>query len=142
MSLNNEQMLPARSRNMRQMNELLNAEDIIIEEIESIIDSMYERAAMLHEELVNEAWLEHRLNELIGGTLFVEKCEGQLKIHIDINVGKLNGEKEELVIGFLNKYLPAHLAYEIVYEKDVQGTTFYAAIWHEMEVFEIRQVMV
>ncbi|MFQ7180641.1 Uncharacterised protein [Hungatella hathewayi] len=41
MSLNNSQMLPARVRNMRQMNDVLNAEDIILAEIERIIDEMY-----------------------------------------------------------------------------------------------------
>lgn len=33
MSLNNSQMLPARVRNMRQMNDVLNAEDIILAEL-------------------------------------------------------------------------------------------------------------
>ena len=54
MSLNNSQMLPARVRNMRQMNDVLNAEDIILAEIERIIDEMYQRASLLHEELINE----------------------------------------------------------------------------------------
>ena len=57
MSLNNSQMLPARVRNMRQMNDVLNAEDIILAEIERIIDEMYQRASLLHEELINEEWL-------------------------------------------------------------------------------------
>ena len=48
MSLNNSQMLPARVRNMRQMNDVLNAEDIILAEIERIIDEMYQRASLLH----------------------------------------------------------------------------------------------
>lgn len=39
MSLNNEQMLPAKCRSMRQMNELLDSEDIILAEIERIIDN-------------------------------------------------------------------------------------------------------
>ena len=41
MSLNSEQMLPARVRKMRQMEDLLNVEDIILAEIERIIDEMY-----------------------------------------------------------------------------------------------------
>ena len=40
MSLNSEQMLPARVRKMRQMEDLLNVEDIILIEIERIIDEM------------------------------------------------------------------------------------------------------
>ena len=63
MSLNNSQMLPARVRNMRQMNDVLNAEDIILAEIERIIDEMYQRASLLHEELINEEWLENKLSE-------------------------------------------------------------------------------
>ena len=43
MSLNSEQMLPARVRKMRQMEDLLNVEDIILAEIERIIDEMYGR---------------------------------------------------------------------------------------------------
>ena len=49
MSLNSEQMLPARVRKMRQMEDLLNVEDIILIEIERIIDEMYGAAALLHE---------------------------------------------------------------------------------------------
>ena len=37
MSLNSEQMLPARVRKMRQMEDLLNVEDIILAEIERIL---------------------------------------------------------------------------------------------------------
>lgn len=66
MSLNNSQMLPARVRNMRQMNDVLNAEDIILAEIERIIDEMYQRASLLHEELINEEWLENKLSERTG----------------------------------------------------------------------------
>ena len=65
MSLNNSQMLPARVRNMRQMNDVLNAEDIILAEIERIIDEMYQRASLLHEELINEEWLENKLSEVL-----------------------------------------------------------------------------
>ena len=47
MSLNNSQMLPARVRNMRQMNDVLNAEDIILAEIErSVSVSWYWAAKM------------------------------------------------------------------------------------------------
>ena len=52
--LNSEQMLPGRIRNMRQMKDLLGAEDVVLAEIERMIEDMYRRESMLHEELVNE----------------------------------------------------------------------------------------
>ena len=51
MSLNSEQMLPARVRKMRQMEDLLNVEDIILAEIERIIDEMYGAAAVSYTHL-------------------------------------------------------------------------------------------
>ena len=72
MSLNSEQMLPARVRKMRQMEDLLNVEDIILAEIERIIDEMYGAAALLHEELVNEAWLKEKLDARTGADTTVE----------------------------------------------------------------------
>ena len=73
MSLNSEQMLPARVRKMRQMEDLLNVEDIILIEIERIIDEMYGAAALLHEELVNEAWLKEKLDARTGADTTEER---------------------------------------------------------------------
>ena len=71
MSLNNSQMLPARVRNMRQMNDVLNAEDIILAEIERIIDEMYQRASLLHEELINEEWLNNPMSEVLSIAAYI-----------------------------------------------------------------------
>ena len=64
-------MLPARVRNMRQMNDVLNAEDIILAEIERIIDEMYQRASLLHEELINEEWLSNPLSEVLSMAAYI-----------------------------------------------------------------------
>lgn len=142
MSLNNEQMLPARRRNMRQMNDLLSVEDIVLGEIEDTIDNMYMRMSLLHEELVNEAWLERRLEALVGGIATVQKCKDELRIQIDINIGKLNGKKEEQVIGFINKFLPAHLAYDVSWEQFLGAIGYFGAVWQDDEIFTIRQVLI
>lgn len=114
MSLNNSQMLPARIRNMRQMNEVLNAEDIILAEIEQIIDEMYQRASLLHEELVNEEWLENKLAERTGAGVKVTGYAEKLLAEIVLNVSELHHIDMPDVRGFLNKWVPAHLMYKII----------------------------
>lgn len=114
MSLNNSQMLPARIRNMRQMNEVLNAEDIILAEIEQIIDEMYQRASLLHEELVNEEWLENKLAERTGAGVKVTGYAEKLLAEIVLNVSELYHIDMPDVREFLNKWVPAHLMYKII----------------------------
>ena len=91
MSLNSEQMLPARVRKMRQMEDLLNVEDIILAEIERIIDEMYGAAALLHEELVNEAWLKEKLDARTGADTTVEADADKLLATITLDVSKIVG---------------------------------------------------
>ena len=141
MSLNNSQMLPARVRNMRQMNDVLNAEDIILAEIERIIDEMYQRASLLHEELVNEAWLEKRLEVLTKGIVTVEKVKDVLQVNIGIDIGSQSSLIEEQVVNFINKWLPAHLAYSIYYNKILCSKMYLPVIWQNDEIITIRQVI-
>lgn len=142
MSLNNEQMLPARVRGMRQMNELLKAEDIILAEIENIIEEMYQKAEGLHEELVNEQWLENRLTMLTQGIAAVKKIKDKLHLQIDLQVEKLSEAEEEAVRSFCDKWLPAHLSYEVFYERVLHANCYYAAIVQDDEIIEIRQVKI
>lgn len=114
MSLNNNQMLPARVRNMRQMNDVLNAEDIILAEIEQIIDEMYQRASLLHEELVNEAWLESKLKERTGAKIDVTGYAEQLLAEFILNVSNVKDIDMQDVRKFINKWLPAHLMYKVI----------------------------
>jgi len=114
MSLNNNQMLPARVRNMRQMNDVLNAEDIILAEIEQIIDEMYQRASLLHEELVNEAWLESKLAERTGAKVDVTGYAEQLLAEFVLDVSDVKDIDMQDVRKFINKWLPAHLMYKVI----------------------------
>lgn len=114
MSLNNNQMLPARVRNMRQMNEVLNAEDIILAEIEQIIDEMYQRASLLHEELVNEVWLESKLAERTGAKVDVTGYAEQLLSEFVLDVSDVKDIDMQDVRKFINKWLPAHLMYKVI----------------------------
>lgn len=114
MSLNSEQMLPARVRKMRQMEDLLNVEDIILIEIERIIDEMYGAAALLHEELVNEAWLKEKLDARTGADTTVEADADKLLATITLDVSKIVGVDMKDIRAFLDKWLPAHLRYRVI----------------------------
>lgn len=140
MSLNNKQMLPDRVRSMKQMNDLLAAEDIIITETEQIIDEIYRRASLLHKVLVNERWLEEKLAQITGGIAYVRKKRNSIYIETVLNVGKLESRKPAEVILFLNKWLPAHLAYDVIYEKNLEAENFMACIWQHDEIFTLCEV--
>lgn len=114
MSLNSEQMLPARVRKMRQMEDLLNVEDIILIKIERIIDEMYGAAALLHEELVNEAWLKEKLDARTGADTTVEADADKLLATITLDVSKIVGVDMKDIRAFLDKWLPAHLRYRVI----------------------------
>lgn len=114
MSLNSEQMLPARVRKMRQMEDLLNVEDIILAEIERIIDEMYGAAALLHEELVNETWLKEKLDARTGADTTVEADADKLLATITLDVSEIVGVDMKDVRAFLDKWLPAHLRYRVI----------------------------
>ncbi len=142
MSLNNEQMLPDRVRGMRQMSDLLQAEDLVLAEMESMLEILWAQASSIHEELVNEKWLEKRIQEIAGGSVDVEKKSNMLLVEILINKGSLAdiGSKAEAVMAFLDKWLPAHLAYNIIYEKLLSAVDRHAGIWQDDEIIVLRQV--
>lgn len=114
MSLNDSGMLPKHIRRMRQMNEVLDAEDIILAEIEKIIDEMYDRASLLHEELVNEEWLKEKLDARTGAdTKVINDAEHLLTTFI-FKVGDSLGIRVKDVNQFIDKWLPAHLMYKLI----------------------------
>jgi len=133
-------MLPERVRTMRQMQEVLNVEDMILLEIEETIDTLYDRASLLHEELVNESWLENKLGQLTGYLVSAEKCKDQLKVNFSISTDKIGKAKEAITLAFIDKWLPAHLAYDIVYEKSITARNYLAAMRQEDEIIVIREV--
>lgn len=113
MSLNDSHMLPDRVRNMRQMQDVLMVEDIILAELDNIIDEMYQRASVLHEELVNEPWLETKLSERTGAAVNVTGYAEQLLVEIILSVSESIVLDMRDVRAFLDKWLPAHLKYKL-----------------------------
>lgn len=45
------------------------------------------------------------------------------------------------LVNYLNRFLPAHVKYSIVYEKYMEGNIYHGALWHDCEIFELRQVI-
>lgn len=44
-------------------------------------------------------------------------------------------------MAYLDRVLPAHIAYVIVYENYMKGITYMSAVWQDTEVLEVRQVV-
>ena len=139
MSLNSKQMLPDRVRHMRQMGEILDAEDEMLAVLEINIEAMNKKMELLHEELVNEIWLQRHLEELTGGSVEVRKTPSMLQAEIYISADKMQDSAERVVSNFLDKWLPAHLAYKISYDKLLQAGCFLAILWQEDETVDIGQ---
>jgi hypothetical protein len=95
------------------MGEVLDAEDVVLQEIEQILDDMYERAALLHEELVNEAWLKAKLEERTGAIAEVTADAEKLLTSIILDVSSVRSIDMGDVRKFINKWLPAHLMYRL-----------------------------
>lgn len=115
MSLNSESMLPKRVRMMRQMEELLNAEDLVLAELERIIDGMYREASLIQEELVNEEWLERHLLELTGSQTKVTGDAQNLMVNVQFDLSDQDALDLKSIRDFLHKWLPAHLQYKLRY---------------------------
>lgn len=45
------------------------------------------------------------------------------------------------IMEYLGRVLPAHLLYSIIYEGYMGGKIYYGAVWHDTEIFELRQVV-
>lgn len=45
------------------------------------------------------------------------------------------------LMAYLGRVLPAHLSYAVIYEGYMRGIMYNGAVWHDMEIFELRQVV-
>lgn len=139
--LNNRKMLPEKIRAMRQMSELLQSEEIVLNCIEAIINDFYERAVILKEELINEEWLEEKLMQIIGDTTVqIRKVENQLWIEVVLCNKRLSISKSKNVIAFLERWLPAHLGYDVTCQKDIVLYDNRVCIWQDDETIVMREV--
>ncbi len=116
---------------MRQMHELLDAEDIVLAEIEKIIDGMYSKASLLHETLVNEDWLEERLSDMTGMDVHViSHAADELMVEFVLDTSGIptpSTDMESLEC-FVDKWLPAHLKYRVVLENTKKVKVYIGSI--------------
>lgn len=114
MALNSINMFPDWVRKIRQIGETLDAEQSVLDELEIIIDDIYQRLSLVHEELVNEAWIEDRLAEITGAENEVVADEETLLVKVFTDISKINYFDKKKVLDFLKKYVPAHLMYRLI----------------------------
>lgn len=60
---------------------------------------------------------------------------------ISILTAGLTDAAHQQLIGYLNRVLPAHISYDIIYEKFMAGNIYTGAVWHDTEILEVRQVV-
>lgn len=114
MGLNNSQMLPDRVRKMRQMEDILQVEENALELLAERIDKLYQRASRLHEELINEKWLETELEERTGAETKVIGTAEELLTSFFLDVSDVLFVDLKSIRKFIEKWLPAHLRYQII----------------------------
>lgn len=114
MALNSINMLPDWVRKIRQIGETLDAEQSVLDELELIIDDIYRRLSLIHEELVNEKWLEDRLKEITDSESTVIADEKELLVKFFVDISERNNFDKNKVLDFLKKYVPAHLMYRLI----------------------------
>lgn len=63
------------------------------------------------------------------------------KLEIQILTAGLTDAAHQQLMDYLDRVLPAHIPYGIVYERFMSGTVWMGAVWHDTEIFELRQVV-
>lgn len=80
------------------------------------------------------------MEEITGSPIGVHKLKDELFVEIALSGFREDLEKADEVNKFINKWLPAHLAYKLLYEKLLAGSKYLAAIWQDDEILILRQV--
>ena len=115
MALNDERMLPKRVREMHQMEDLLQAEQFILNVILGIINDMISEAATINSLPMTKTNTEHIATMVSNNFSTVrEYSDG---VTIDILVSRNSGQRTNLprLRRYLNDLIPAHLKFNIHY---------------------------
>ena len=54
---------------------------------------------------------------------------------------KAGDAAHQQLMAYLGRTLPAHLPYSVIYEGYMKGVMYNGAVWHDTEIFELRQVV-
>lgn len=114
MAVNDENMLPLRVRKMRQMEDLLQAEQIMLDIIEGIIRDMIQESTFLTAETVTPAFLKKLVAELFRVECDIVEFPENVMIKIRLHIKDKEPDEQLLNIEKTNQYIPAHL--KVLYE--------------------------
>ncbi len=116
MAVNDIRMLPKRVRKMAQMEELLQAEQTLLDIIEAIIIDMAAEASVSNNTPMTKANSEYIASVISGSACYINEYPGILTI--DIIVSRQTGTATSLIKlrNYMNELLPAHLKFNIHYE--------------------------
>lgn len=85
--------------------------------------------------------LEHNLVTIIGKENSVNVS---MPANLEIAIESLDeSDKIYMMIkDYLDKVLPAHLAYDIIYDRPMNAKMYFGAVWQDDEIMTLRQVVV
>ena len=114
MAVNGEKMLPLRMRKMSQMEDLLQAEQIMFDIIEGIIRDMIQESTFLTAETVTPAFLKKLVEELFRVECDIVEFPEHVTVKIRLHIKDKEPDEPLLSIEKTNQYIPAHL--KVLYE--------------------------
>lgn len=116
MALNDARMLPEKVRKMAQMEDLLQAEQILLNIIESILIEMLADASISNNVPMTKDNSEYVASVVSGSDCYIDEYPDILTI--DTAVSRQSGTATSLIKlrSYMNDMLPAHLKFNIHYE--------------------------
>lgn len=116
MPLNDKNMLPKRVREMAQMADLLQAEQLMLDRLYGVLQELLAQGSINNNTTLTKAELERICGLLTGCKCRVDEFAAKLIIHICVkrNSGRLVSIRA--LIDGIKALIPAHLKYDIVME--------------------------
>lgn len=128
MAVNSENMLPLRVRKMRQMEDLLQAEQIMFDIVEGVIRDMIQESTFLTAETVTPAFLKKLVEELFQVECQVVEFPDCVTVKIRLHIKDKEPDEPLVNVEKTNRYIPAHL--KVLYEyvsKHLLKNSYYIA---------------
>lgn len=116
MPLLDENMLPKRVRTMKPMDDLLQAEEVMLELLELYIQQMLADASVNNNKPLTKEAVESIATSVSHNPAHVDEFPDELTIHIVISRNNGKMVDRETIINTLDRLLPAHLRYRVVFQ--------------------------
>lgn len=116
MPLNDKNMLPKRVREMAQMTDLLQAEQLMLDRLYVIIQELYAQGSINNNTTLTKAELERICSLITGCECRVDEFGPKLTIHICVKRNSGRPVSIRALIDGIKALIPAHLKYVVVME--------------------------